>query len=133
MGHLFYGCESIKYLPSFNWDISKIKNSSYMFNNCKSLKDIPDISKWKTNEVNEKKEISYKYTSLNKLSDIYISNLKVNSIRDINNSMNLIFEPKSSWLSPENYINLISKNSTPEKFTIELIPKLNKKNMLQRI
>ena len=47
--------------------------------------------------------------------------------------MNLIFEPKSSWLSPENYINLISKNSTPEKFTIELIPKLNKKNMLQRI
>ena len=59
MNYMFNECKLLKKLP----DISEINTEnvtdmSYMFNNCSSIKDLPDISKWKTEKV---KDISYMF------------------------------------------------------------------------
>ena len=67
---MFSGCEKIKYIDFYNFDTSNIKNMSYMFNWCKSLNSLSDISKWITNNV---KDMNYMFSfceSLNPLPDI---------------------------------------------------------------
>ena len=49
MSFLFYECKSLKLLPDISkWDLSNTKNISYMFSECSSLEELPDISNWNT-------------------------------------------------------------------------------------
>ena len=49
---MFDGCKSLISLPDISkWDTSNIKNMSYMFHNCWYLTSFPDISNWKINNV----------------------------------------------------------------------------------
>ena len=50
--------------------IDKISDMSYMFDGCSSLSNLPDISKWNTNNVNNMSYMFYKCSSLSKLPDI---------------------------------------------------------------
>ena len=57
MSYMFSNCNSLKYIPDISiWKTNNIDNSvnmSYMFYNCYSLSSLPDISNWKTDNVND--------------------------------------------------------------------------------
>ena len=46
---MFEECKSIKIIKKLN--ISYVRNMSKIFYGCTSLKSLPDISKWNTNNV----------------------------------------------------------------------------------
>ena len=51
MNNLFNECTSLKSLPDISkWNVEKIANISEMFKCCSSLNSLPDISKWNINE-----------------------------------------------------------------------------------
>ena len=46
---MFEGCRKLKSLPDIsNWNIKNVVDKRYMFYGCNSLISIPDISKWDT-------------------------------------------------------------------------------------
>ena len=50
---LFYECSSLKSLPDISkWNTNNVTDMSCLFYKCSSLKSLPDISKWNTNNVN---------------------------------------------------------------------------------
>ena len=49
---MFTGCENIISINFISFNTKNINNMSYMFSGCKSLKNLPDISKWDTQKVN---------------------------------------------------------------------------------
>ena len=54
MSRLFYKCSSLKSLPDISkWNTNNVNNMSLLFFECSSIKSLPDISKW--NKNNEKK------------------------------------------------------------------------------
>ena len=49
---IFRGCLSLKQLPDISkWNTNNVENMSFLFWGCSSLKQLPDISKWNTNNV----------------------------------------------------------------------------------
>ena len=70
-GYMFSECFSLTELP----DISKLNtdnvtNMEFMFNKCRSLSSLPDISKWNTDNVTNMKAMFQLCSSLTKLPDI---------------------------------------------------------------
>ena len=54
MSYMFSGCTSLKSLPDIsNWNIDNVTNLSDMFSNCESLQSLPDISIWNTSKAND--------------------------------------------------------------------------------
>ena len=52
MSFIFNGCKSLVSLPDISkWDTSNVLDMSYMFNECSLLVSLPDISKWNTSNV----------------------------------------------------------------------------------
>ena len=51
---MFAGCTSLISLPDIsNWKTNNIENMNALFYNCSSLKSLPEISKWNINNVND--------------------------------------------------------------------------------
>ena len=68
---LFEECESLKSLPDISkWNTNKVTNMNNLFYNCKSLESLPDISKWNTNKVTNMNALLYNCESLKSLPDI---------------------------------------------------------------
>ena len=56
MEFLFSECSSLKELPDISkWNTNTINNIAGLFNKCSLLTKLPDISKWNTNKVNNMK------------------------------------------------------------------------------
>ena len=71
MSFMFYGCESLKSLPDIsNWKTENVINMMCLFYNCKSLISLPDISKWKTENVIDMGDMFSGCNSLISLPDI---------------------------------------------------------------
>ena len=52
MSCLFYGCKSLKSLPDISkWNTSKVTNMSYLFGRCEKIEKIENISSWDTSNV----------------------------------------------------------------------------------
>jgi surface protein len=52
MRDMFNGCKLLKFIPDISkWDISKVTDISGMFSACESLLSLPDISIWNTSNV----------------------------------------------------------------------------------
>ena len=52
MSHLFDDCKSLIEVPDIShWNTSNITNMNFLFYFCQSLKSLPDISKWDTSKV----------------------------------------------------------------------------------
>ena len=50
LSHLFDGCQS-SYIEISNFNTSNIIDMSYFFNNCKNLKELPNIANWDISKV----------------------------------------------------------------------------------
>jgi len=84
MTYLFYGCKSLLLLPDISkWKINNVKNLNYIFGNCKSLSYLPDISKWKTNNVKISNFLFYGCESL-----VYLPNISKWNINYLNSGIN---------------------------------------------
>ena len=110
MRAIFYECSSLKSLPDISkWNTNNITDMSFIFALCSSLSSLPDISKWNTINVTNISAIFGNCSSLKSLPDISKWNIK--NLIDINN----IFKGCSSLLSfPDiskwNFHNIIDKN-----------------------
>ena len=52
MSYLFCGCSSLKELPDIsNWNINNVNDLSSLFYKCSSLNYLPDISTWNTSNI----------------------------------------------------------------------------------
>ena len=80
---LFENCKSLKYvLDISNFDISNITNMSYMFCGCINLLSIPDISHWNTINVTDMSHMFERCIFLEKLPDI--SKWNISNVKTIN-------------------------------------------------
>ena len=56
MDFMFSHCKSLKTIPDLSkWNFSNVTNVEYMFYNCSSLFPLPDISKWNLKKNIKKK------------------------------------------------------------------------------
>ena len=94
---MFNNCKSLSSLPDISkWNTNNVSNMSYMFNNCESLLSLPDISKWKINKV---LNLSYMFNNCESLLSLPdISKWKIYS-REMTN-YNYIFRNSYSILFP---------------------------------
>ena len=68
----------------------KIVNMSYMFDECKSLLSLPDISKWNTNNVTDMSYMFYWCEKLSSLPDI--SKWNTNNVTDMSWMFEILFK-----------------------------------------
>jgi len=65
MSSLFFDCEKLSSLPDISkWKTNNVTNMSSIFIGCFKLLSLPDISKWNTNNVND---MSYMFSGCSKL------------------------------------------------------------------
>ena len=94
MSYMFNYCRSLKSLPDISkWDTKNVKNMSWMFMDCESLIPLPDISKWDTKNVSNMSYMFSSCTSLMSLPDISKWDIK-----NVNN-MESMFDYCSSLVS----------------------------------
>ena len=75
--HIFYGCKSLKLLPDISkWNTSKVTDMSWMFYQCSSLENLSDVSKWNIDNVSVMSHMFNNCKVLKNLSDISIWNTK---------------------------------------------------------
>jgi surface protein len=87
MNHMFEGCSSLKSLPDISkWNTNNVTNMSYMFNGCSSLISLPNISKWNTNNVTDMNCMFYACSSLISLPDI--SKWNINNVTYMSSMFN---------------------------------------------
>ena len=95
--HLFYNCKSLKSLPDISkWNTNNVTQMNNLFYNCESLISLPDISKWNTNNVTHMNYLFYNCDLLISLPDI--SKWNTNNLTQMNN---LFYNCKSLILLPD--------------------------------
>ena len=58
LSYMFYNCSSLKSLPDIStWNTENVILIKGIFSNCSSLKSLPDISKWNTDNMIDISEI----------------------------------------------------------------------------
>ena len=71
MSFMFYKCSSLKYLPNIShWNTDNLTNISFLFYGCSSLLTIPDICKWNTYNITNISCLFYGCISLISLPDL---------------------------------------------------------------
>ena len=84
MSYMFSNCCTLIDLPNISeWDTSSVTNMKGMFNNCEALSILPDISKWDTSNVTD---LSYMFNNCISLSSLpNISKWKTTKVSDMSN------------------------------------------------
>ena len=76
ISYMFGGCQMLRSVENSNWDTENITNMKAVFNECRSLIKLPDISKWKLSNVDSISNLFSECKSLQSLPDIYKWNTK---------------------------------------------------------
>jgi surface protein len=109
LSHMFYNCKSLKSLSFNNFDSKDVENMSSLFEECTSLKSIPNISNWNTEKVKDMSGMFSCCKSLENLPDI--SKWNTSNIKDMSLVFNECFSLKSmpdiSKWNIENVINIL--------------------------
>ena len=86
MKNMFYNCKTLKNLPDISiLDTKNVENMSNMFYNCSSLKQLPDISKWNTANLINANSMFENCSSLSISSFPDISRWNIKKILYMNN------------------------------------------------
>ena len=64
MRNMLRECQSLTTLDVSEWDLSNVKDVSFIFRNCNKLKEINGLENWDTSNVAEMKQVFYKCSSL---------------------------------------------------------------------
>ena len=109
LSFMFSGCISLKSLPDIsNWDTSNVTSMEAMFQQCSSLISLSDISKWDTSNVIYMNSIFYGCTSLISLPNISRWNIsKVKNMKSmLRQCTSLKSLPDKSKLDTSNIIDM---------------------------
>ena len=88
ISRMFSGCSSLIELPDISkWNTNNVNNMKAMFDNCSRLSSLPDISKWNTNNVTDISFIFNKCISLSSLPDI--SKWNTNNVNNMSSMFQL--------------------------------------------
>ena len=80
--NIFQDCRSLKSLPDIsNWETEPIRRMRGIFKCCKSLISLPDISKWDTRNVEDMSFMFYDCSDLKEFPNI--SNWKTNCVKNM--------------------------------------------------
>ena len=90
---MFDKCEAISSFGAVKWNTANIKNMSFMFYDCSSVLNLPDMSKWNTSNVENMKYMFYNCASITSMPDI--SRWNTTNVKFMNN----MFGKCSSLLS----------------------------------
>ena len=109
MRGMFSYCTSLKELPDISqWKTYNVFDMSFMFSSCTSLISLPDISKWGTYNVENMSGIFLNCSSLEKLPDIF--KWQTNKVRNMSdifaNCLSLLHLPDISNWKTYNVINM---------------------------
>ena len=87
MSYMFNECKSLTSLPDIsNWNTNNVTNMSYMFYGCNLLTSLPDIFNWNTNNVTN---MSYMFAGCNSLITLPdISNWNTNNVTNMSYMFN---------------------------------------------
>ena len=88
ISYMFSGCTTLKSIEYSNWDTNNIINMASVFNKCEGLKSLPDISKWNTSNVSIMNNLFSNFSKLIILPNISKWNTK--NVTDISNIFILI-------------------------------------------
>ena len=85
MTYMFYNCNKLKYIGDISeWDVSKVKNMNSMFYKCIKLKYIGDLSSWDVSNVENMEAMFYHCDKLESIGDISRWDVKnVNDMEDM--------------------------------------------------
>ena len=85
ISNIFDGCKSLLSISDIsNWNISKVTKMNRLFNECIALESLPDISGWDTSNVTTMEKLFSKCNSLKSLPDICDWNIsKVTNIEGL--------------------------------------------------
>ena len=69
MNNMFEECKSLESLPDISkWNTENVTHMGRMFEECKSLESLPDISKWNTKKVTSMSHMFYKCSLLTSIT-----------------------------------------------------------------
>ena len=71
-----------KYIDISYWNVSNIKNMSYMFYDCKRLETVGDLSKWNVSNVENMRCMFFDCKQLKSVGDL--SNWDVSKVKNVN-------------------------------------------------
>ena len=119
MKALFFGCGSLKCLPDISkWNTNNITNMSELFYNCKLLSSLPDISNWETNKVSNINDIFFGCDSLVSIPNISKWNFEKIKAKNINNI--LLSDSSKESISISSDDSFLSKNSN--EYNAQILP-----------
>ena len=103
MSYIFFRCLSLKSLPNISeWNTGNVENMGYMFCECLSLKSLPDISYWNTSNV---KNMGSMFGLENPV--LLVNQPKISDdSQKFNNSSSLMSLPDISKWNTKNVINM---------------------------
>ena len=106
MNDIFSGCSDLVALPDISaWDLSSVKNISFMFYGCSSLNCLPQLEKWNLSNVSEIEGMFLDCSSLRKVPDIKWDCDKIRYPNSVFGSChNLVFLPKNMGFYSKNII-----------------------------
>ena len=113
LSYMFCDCSSLEELPDISkWNTINIINMKGLFSGCESLTKLPDISKWKTENINDLSEMFNGCSKLSKLPEINKWKFKnnVNIIGIFSGCSSLLLMPDiTSWNIIEDNYNYLSE------------------------
>ena len=77
MSYMFDGCTSLQNLGVSGWDVSNVRDMSYMFDECTSLQNL-DVSRWDVSNVKDMRYMFFGCKSLH--TDIRMWKIRTNNI-----------------------------------------------------
>ena len=82
MSFMFYNCQQLKSIVDLsNWNISKVEDIRYMFYDCENLKSVGNLSRWDLHNVNN---ITYVFCYCEKLKSVGdLSKWDVSNVEDM--------------------------------------------------
>ena len=124
MKRVFSNCYSLKRLPDISkWITNNVKDISGIFENCISLIYLPDISKWNLPNITNITRMFYNCPSLISYPDISILGFSNNVIKDdIFSKSSSTIDSISFYSNEKNYIKSNSSSNDDNNIYYWLIP-----------
>ena len=80
MSYMFDGCTSLQNLGVSGWDVSNVRDMSYMFDECTSLQNL-DVSRWDVSNVKDMRYMFFGCKSLH--TDIRMWKIITNNVNNM--------------------------------------------------
>ena len=129
---MFDECKSLKSLPDISkWKTSSVKDMSYMFHNCCSLTSFPDISNWNIFNVQNMSHMFHNCCSLTSFPDI--SNWNIFNVQNMShmfhNCWSITSFQKLNW----NVSNVRDMSFMFHNFSLQPFASIQGFNLLQNV